>query len=162
MAHEPSLAPEAGIGDSSSAGMVRIRLVGLAVAIPCWAMLLTAWSLQPRTVGYGTAKQLGLPGCRVLTVSGYPCPTCGMTTSVAAAVRARPLEAWKAHPFGPILTAAVMLLAVTCTMQFATGWDILRRLRPSWLWALAAVIGVLAGWAWLLKAGVAEGKWPIG
>ena len=65
------------------------RLRGLLVAGPCLTMLIVALTLQPRNAGYGTAQRLGLPQCSVLLRTGYPCPTCGMTTSVSAAVRGR-------------------------------------------------------------------------
>jgi len=135
--------------------------LALAVAVPCWVLLVTAFCLHPRTAGYGTAGELGLPACGTLARTGYPCPTCGMTTSVAAAVRGRLAAAWKAHPFGPFLAAAAILLAVTSTVQLVTGRDLLRSFRLGWWWVLAAAAGMLAGWLWMLATGVAEGKWPI-
>ena len=34
----------------------------------------------------GTHQQLGLPPCNFVTLTGYPCPACGMTTSFALLV----------------------------------------------------------------------------
>ena len=39
----------------------------------------------PRTMA--THTQLGLPPCNMVQLTGYPCPTCGMTTSFALLVR---------------------------------------------------------------------------
>ncbi len=155
---EPASAAPGGPGG----GILGSRWAGLAAAVPCWAMLVMAVWLQPRTAGYGTAKQLGVPACSVLAESGYPCPTCGMTTSVALTVRGQVLAAWGAHPFGLVLTAGAAVLAVAGTVQLLTGWPALHRLRVGWWWVAGAVIGVLAGWWWMRSAGVAAGKWPIG
>jgi len=146
---------------SSAGGILGSRPAGLAVALPCLAMLIAASTVRPRAAGYGTARDLGLPACSWLTRKGYPCPTCGMTTSVAASVRGRVVEAWRAQPFGLILTAGAVVLAAAGLVQLFTGRQALRTVRLGRWWLVGAVVGVLAGWAWVLAAGVAAGKWPI-
>jgi len=159
---DASSTPGAPAADARSCGILGSRLAGLAVAVPCLAMLVTAGMLRPRTAGYGTARNLGLPACSWITHRGYPCPTCGMTTSVALSVRGRVGAAWRAHPFGVVLTAGAAVLTVAGIFQLVTGRQALRKLRFGWRWAVGVVVGVLAGWGWVLAAGVAAGKWPIG
>ena len=53
----------------------------------------------------------GLP-CPLRTVTGVPCPLCGMTTSVEAAVHLHPAEAFAANPGGLLLVAAALVLLV--------------------------------------------------
>lgn len=148
--------------DLPPTGFFASRLAGLLVAGPCLTMLVIALTLQPRNVGYGTAERLGLPACSVLIGTGYPCPTCGMTTSVSAAVRGQVSASWRAHPFGLVLTAGAALLALAGLVQMVTGRALLRTLRLGWWWVAATVVGVLIGWWWMWQAGVAAGKWPIG
>lgn len=154
--------PGARTEDASARGIFGSRLAGLAVAVPCLAMLITAVTLKPRTAGYGTARNLGLPACSWITHRGYPCPTCGMTTSVALSVRGRVGAAWRAHPFGVVVTVGAVVLIVAGILQLVTGRQALRKLRLGRWWVVGAVVGLLAGWGWVLAAGVAAGKWPIG
>jgi len=158
---DASSTPRAPAADARSSGIFGSRLAGLAVAVPCLAMLVTAVTLQPRAAGYGTARELGLPACSWITQKGYPCPTCGMTTSVALSVRGRIGAAWRAHPFGVVLTVGAAVLTVAGILQLVTGRQALRKLRFGRWWVFGAVLGVLAGWGWVLAIGVAAGKWPI-
>ena len=47
------------------------------------------------------------PVCPIRLVTGYPCPTCGMTRSWHSVARLDPLRAVRDHPFGPIVLAAI-------------------------------------------------------
>lgn len=67
--------------------------------------LLAAAATLPLLPGHA-----GLP-CPLRTLTGVPCPLCGMTTSVEAAVHGHFLVALRANPAGPFaLLAAVALL----------------------------------------------------
>jgi hypothetical protein len=68
------------------------------------------------------------PPCPLRTVTGVPCPLCGMTTSVKAALRGHLHTALAANPFGILaVMTAVVLLA-----------------RPTWR-RLQVPVGMLAG-----------------
>jgi hypothetical protein len=53
----------------------------------------------------------GLP-CPLRTVTGIPCPLCGMTTSVKAGVRLDLRAALGANPFGLAVIAAAALMLI--------------------------------------------------
>jgi hypothetical protein len=78
----------------------------LAVA----GVLATARRLEPDPRGYGTHVRLGLPPCSFLAVTGTRCPSCGMTTAFACAVRGRLGAAWRANPAGTLLAPSCALL----------------------------------------------------
>jgi Protein of unknown function (DUF2752) len=72
-------------------------------ALGAVGVLATARRLEPDPRGYGTHVRLGLPPCQFLAVTGYRCPSCGMTTAFACAVRGRLGAAWRANPAGSLL-----------------------------------------------------------
>jgi hypothetical protein len=140
---------------------ILLRVRGAAVAALCWGMLLTAaMFISPRGEGYGSHQDLGLPGCSMLMRTGYPCPSCGMTTSVSAVLHGQIGLAARSQPFGLLLVPAVGLLGLAGAAEAATGRDTLRRLRPGLWWVWLGIGGMLAGWGINLAAGMASGRWP--
>jgi Protein of unknown function (DUF2752) len=72
---------------------------------PALAMLGAAAAL-PLLPGHA-----GLP-CPLRTLTGVPCPICGMTTSVEATVHGHLIAALQANPAGPLAVLAAVLLLV--------------------------------------------------
>src|SRR5208337_4989119 len=93
-------------------GRGTLRWFGASAALPCWSMLVIGALLTPRSAGHGTHEQLGLPPCSMLANTGWPCPSCGLTTSVAAMMHGQPAAAARAQPFGVLLTAGAAVLAI--------------------------------------------------
>ncbi len=139
----------------------RARIRGVLVAGPCWAIIAVALSLSPRAAGLGTHQDLGLPNCSFAARTGYPCPTCGMTTSIVAAAHGRLGAAWQAHPFGLVLFAAIVVLAAFGTGELITGRRLIQKLRPSLWWAAVGLGGVLVGWGLKVASGCASGTLPM-
>ncbi|MDQ6797724.1 MAG: DUF2752 domain-containing protein [Actinomycetota bacterium] len=77
----------------------------------------------------------GHPGllCPLRTLTGLPCPMCGMTTSVEATVHLRLGDALGANPAGVIAVAVAVILLV-------------RRPATIPLWVPALVAGLAAMW----------------
>ena len=79
--------------------------------------------------------------CPFRLVTGYPCPTCGMTRSWHSVARLDPVRAVRDHPFGPV----VMGVVVTGAFSPGTVDHIAGRL-PTRVKALA-LVAWLGWWA---------------
>jgi hypothetical protein len=91
-----------------------LTLIGLAMAALGLARL-----LQPSPRGFGTHEQLGLPPCFFLKLTGLPCPSCGLTTSLAHAARFHFFEAFITQPFGLLaFFIAVLLIPLLCYLLY--------------------------------------------
>ncbi len=96
------------------------RWFAAALALACGGVLAVALWLRPDDRGWGTHEQLGLPSCAAVRLFGFPCPTCGMTTGFAHAVRGQWVRAFTAQPFALLLavvTAALGLLAAQSAVR---------------------------------------------
>jgi len=138
----------------------RRRLVAAAAGAFCWGILGLAAAVRPHETGMGTHGELGLPACSFLAETGWPCPTCGLTTSVSAMAHGRVQLAWRAHPFGVVLFVALAVLAAAASAEAVTGRRVLRRCRLG-IWAWAALLGLPAAWGLKMLRGAADGTLPI-
>lgn len=127
------------------------RLTAGIITLACAALLVIAALVTPNPKGVGTHKQLGLTACGFYERTGYPCPTCGMTTAFAYMVRGQIYQAFAVQPAGAlaallcavgVLTGAYVAITGRCLDRYT------RRLSASRiLWAAVAV--VLGSWLWL-------------
>lgn len=143
-------------------GAAAARWVAALVLAGCVAVYGVAAWVRPDPRGYGTHEQFGTGPCGFVVVTGYPCPTCGMTTAFAYVVRGRWGRAFLAQPAGFAFALGGLVLAVVSATTLVTGrW-------PRWLvrlvgsyWFFLGVLGLLlAGWAFKLLVGLAAGTFP--
>jgi hypothetical protein len=91
---------------------VRTGLVVIALGIV--ALFGIAMYLDPYRGGHvwrqETHKQLGLPECNFMKLTGLPCPSCGMSTSFALLVRGDLWNSLCANAVGTMLAAFLMLV----------------------------------------------------
>ena len=99
----------------------RSRLCAAALAAAAAGVLLVAVGLVPRARSLGTHQQLGLPPCGFVTITGLPCPTCGMTTAFAHTVRGQFGQALRAQPFGFLLAVATIGSGLVALTAAVTG-----------------------------------------
>lgn len=66
--------------------------------------------MTPAASGLGTHQQLGLPPCPLHLFTGYPCPGCGLTTSVSHLLDGHWSAAIAAHPLGPLALFMLLML----------------------------------------------------
>jgi len=152
------------VGDpaaSASRPASEFRLRGALVAVPCLAVLWIAHGLTPRRAGFGTHENLGLPPCSFLAKTGYPCPSCGLTTATSAVVHGQFRAAWFAHPMGFVIVAGLAAAGLLGLGELLTGRDFLRWLRPGAWWAVVALVSLLGGWGFKVAHGLATGALPI-
>ena len=115
-------------------------MLAAAGALVCGA-LAVASRLDPDPRGLGTHEQLGLAPCWIHQRFGVPCPTCGMTTAWAHAVRGQWLAAIGASFGGTMLFAAAAIGAPWALVSAAAG---------KWLFGRPTARGlVLLGSVWL-------------
>ncbi|MGA9116690.1 MAG: DUF2752 domain-containing protein [Bacteroidota bacterium] len=97
--------------------------------------------------------EMPLPACLFHRLTGFSCPTCGMTRSLHSALHGLWNEAFGAHPAGPFLLFFVLAVAAALGAEAALG----RRLPFPWRRAAGWGGFVLAsGWilsGWLRFAG---------
>jgi len=134
-----------------------------ALAAAAISLLVVAAFLHPEGRQMGTHQQLRIPPCGFVTLTGLPCPTCGMTTAFAYTVRGHFIQAMRAQLAGFLLALGVMLTAVFSLVSIVTGrrpalnWY---RLRPESLiwWGLALLV---AAWALKIVIGICAGTLPV-
>src|SRR5262249_20024294 len=132
----------------------------LAVAGLAAVMLLVAGLLRPSANGVGTHRQLGLPPCAFLHFTGIPCPSCGLTTSVAHAARLHFYESVITQPFGLIVfISAVLSIPLSIYLiHRRVPWAALGGLRGGNI-ALYSMFALFI-LSWLYKIAVMKGLFP--
>jgi hypothetical protein len=86
--------------------------------------------------------------CPILRLTGHPCPACGLTRAVVAALHGDLAASWQAHPFGPLVVAVLGALAADQVYWLGTGRLLITMRRPLHRYPLAWV----AAAAWLAVA----------
>ena len=126
------------------------RLNQALIAGASTPVLLVAASLSPSSAGYGTHTQLGFGECVLLSLTSWPCPMCGMTTSFTHMANGHVVQAFFTQPMGVVL---FLITLIMCTMAWS---DLLfrRHLIKQFFERLTVVEPVIY---WVLLAGFALG-----
>ena len=138
------------------------RFYAILFAMGGLALLATAGWMTPNRDHMGTHRQLGLPPCAFVSVTGFPCPTCGMTTAYSFTVHGRPIEAAKSSLFGSLLaiaTIALTLAAMNCAVVGRypnLNWYRIDAVKLVYYGALMLV----ASWGLKIALGLHDGSLP--
>ena len=140
-----------------------IRWCAVLVLLGCGGVLGVAAWLTPDPRGYGTHEQFGAGTCGLLLATGYPCPTCGMTTAFAHTVRGRWWQAFTAQPAGFILALGAAAAGLTAGWVLVTGrWPLrLATVLTPYRLFLGLLVLLLGGWAFKLVIGLLGGTLPM-
>lgn len=113
-------------------------------------MLALGLLVDPDPRGFGTHEQLGLPPCKPMEWWNFPCPGCGVTTSMSLAAHGRFWASMRNQPFGFLVALALPAFAVWCVWQTLRGRDLnnaVHRVRfGTWVFIVAGVM--LAAWVY--------------
>lgn len=140
-----------------------VRVPAAALFLSCAALLAVSVWLKPDPHGMGTHQQLGLQPCGMLIMTGYPCPTCGMTTAYAHTVRGHLVSAVHAQVSGFILALATAAVAAGSLFALVRGcwprvpWHVVTPYRLM----LALLILTLGGWFVKIAVGWIDGSIPV-
>ncbi len=126
-----------------------IRYAAMLLGLGCAMVLGVAIWLTPDPSGVGTHQQLGAGRCSLLTQTGLPCPTCGMTTAFAYTVRGHVFSAMWAQPAGFVLALATIVALGLSVRGVVTGsWPPIERYIPQYWLFLGLLVLLLVGWAY--------------
>lgn len=142
---------------------LRNRLGAAGASLACLVLLAFAARLHPNESGLGTHEQVGLGPCLAPILTGYPCPTCGMTTAVAHAVRGQWIMGFQAQPAGLALAITVAAVALMGGWGAITGrtWRLNPLIFSLDRMAVAAVAIWLLGWGYKVASGQLNGTLPL-
>jgi hypothetical protein len=84
------------------------------------AAILSPFDTDGRPLSHGTHRQLGLPPCAMKALSGFPCPSCGMTTSISLVMHGDLAAASEANWAG-LIVAGLGLVATVWLAAVAAG-----------------------------------------
>lgn len=103
------------------------------------------------------ALGLPLPACAFHAWTGLPCPTCGTTRMVDAALHGEVGAAFTWNPLVFLGLTAVAVWAIVSTLRYLIGLPPLRIVVERWERAslrVGAIATLLTGWAYLVWRGV--------
>ena len=113
--------------------------------------------LVPDGRGFGTHEQLGLEPCYPMVAWNFPCPGCGVTTSVSHAARLELGTSLVVQPLGLVLSVGGLLFVVLALLGHLAGRDLwfeLHRIDYS-RWVPIGIGVALV--AWVYKIGAVRG-----
>ena len=128
----------------------------------CLAILVLAVWLTPDPRGYGTHRRLGFGKCGMLVTTGFPCPTCGMTTAFSYTVRGRLFKAFMAQPAGMALALATIATAL------GSGYVLISARMPRvpipimtpYALFITLLVILVGSWAFKIIVGLIDGTFP--
>ena len=112
---------------------------------------------QPRSLG--THEQLGLPPCGFRTLTGHPCPGCGMTTCFSLLAHGDFPAAWTVNWAGVIAAGCIAFLTIDAFFFFTRSNYNPKRLERH-IEVVALILFGAALLRWLMVI-LTTALWPV-
>jgi hypothetical protein len=127
-------------------GLVLVALGWLAVfGLAVW---LNPYDEQGQPRRRETHRQLGLPPCNFVLLTGQPCPSCGMTTSFSLLMHGDLTNSLRANWVGTLLAGFGLVLVPWCLLGAWRGRYLVIRSAERALTVVIVVYLVLAVLRW--------------
>jgi hypothetical protein len=135
-------------------------VIGCAILADLGLGRLLLWADEARVYFAGHALNFQ---CGFRAATGLPCPTCGLTRSVAMSLHGEWVRAWKLAPAGPVAVIGLGIFAVAMLALAAlqNGGGARAALAIDWIrksalaYAAALTVVWLGGWAVAFNAALA-------
>ena len=146
-----------------SAGMRTVLIIVAAALLTVFvvAALLNPYEADGTARTMGTHVQMGLPPCTFQVMTGVPCPSCGLTTSMALLAHGDVRNSLRANAAGTVLALFWLALIPWCLIS-----ALVRRylMVVSLEWALLVAVIFFVGlllvrWGIVLGIGWYNGKY---
>ena len=82
------------------------------------------------TVSLWNPDESILPDCQFHSLTGYDCPSCGLTRSFYSFSHFHASESFRFHPMGPILFVALLVLFLKYSYEIAVKREIQIKVNP--------------------------------
>lgn len=125
------------------------RFEAFIVVFLAAVILVVAWLLSPDPDGYGTHRKLLVLPCIFRTITGLPCPFCGMTTAFTFMARLQVAQAFDAHVLGPLVYLLTWAAGLRGVYALARGLPLV----PAWMGGLrgTTVFLIVVGAGWIIN-----------
>lgn len=123
------------------------RIFHAGVILLFCTIFFISYKLIPNQSGIETHRQLNLPPCIFLKMTGLPCPSCGMTTSFSELAHGNIAGAFRSNPAGPMVFVLFLVLIGLSINAFAQNrpWnDIIdkKRFQSTAVFVIGIYIGI--------------------
>jgi hypothetical protein len=99
--------------------------------------------------------------CLFRLVTGWPCPSCGLTHAFIALGHGRWAEGFLENIMSPVLFAATAMIFAGAVVETVSGRFFLRDLWTKWKGKVFIAVIVLASLSWAWNISRAAGRWKI-
>ncbi len=128
-----------------------------AAALTVLGLVVMGLLLTPDARGVGTHKQLGLRPCMTMEYWNFPCPGCGVTTSVTLATQGEFLQSFKNQPFGFLVFLTMLGFVGWVAVGQVRGRDLWRDLQSRRWGKALVVLAFVCALSWLYKIWLIHG-----